>query len=86
MATITDLHRFHPEPAPVFVVSLAYDGIARGVAGPFDSESAADAWVVDLLGDDTGWTATVVPMIAPDVLPLAAERRVARRRHLQVVR
>jgi hypothetical protein len=93
MGTISDLHRFRDDDVDVddaaaipFVVSLAFDGVARGVAGPFDSESDAQGWVVDLLGDDPGWTATVVPMTAPDALPLAAERRAARRQRLHVVR
>ena len=91
MGTITDLRRFRggadvdAAPAVPFVVSLAFEGVARGVAGPFDSQHEADTWVVELLGDDPGWTATVVPMTPPDALPLAAERRAARRRRLRVV-
>ena len=92
MGTITDLHRSRgaaeadASPVMPFVVSLAFEGVARGVAGPFASQHEADAWVVELLGADAGWTATVVPMTAPDALPLAAERRAARRQHLRVVR
>lgn len=73
-------------PAPAFVVALTFDGLARGVAGPFASEAEADAWVGELLGGEEGWAALVVPMTAPDALPSAAERRAARRRHLSVVR
>lgn len=73
-------------PAPAFVVALTFEGVARGVAGPFATEADADEWVDELLGGEAGWEALVVPMTAPDALPLAAERRAARRRHLSVVR
>ena len=75
-------------PAPSFVVALTFEGVARGVAGPFTSHEEADDWVAELLGDEAGWTALVVPLTAPEALPLAAERREAQRarRHLQVVR
>lgn len=74
--------------APAFVVALTFDGIPRGVAGPFASESEADGWVVELLGGEEGWAALVVPLTSPEALPLAAERREAQRRqrHLHVVR
>ena len=75
-------------PAPSFVVALTFEGVPRGVAGPFESQDAADGWVAELLGGEPGWTALVVPLTAPESLPLAAERRAAQRerRHLHVVR
>lgn len=73
-------------PGPAFVVALTFDGVARGVAGPFATETEADEWVAELLDGEPGWEALVVPMTAPDALPLAAERRAARRRHLSLVR
>lgn len=72
--------------APAFVVALTFEGVARGVAGPFPSEAEADEWVDDLLGGERGWEALVVPLTSPEALPLASERRAATRRHLQVVR
>ena len=74
--------------APAFVVALTFEGVPRGVAGPFESHEEADGWVTDLLGGEPGWTALVVPLTAPETLPLAAERRAAerQRRHLSVVR
>ena len=80
--------RATPTPAPAFVVALTFEGVARGVAGPFASQDDADVWVADLLGDEPGWTALVVPLTAPESLPSAAERRAAQRerRHLHVVR
>ena len=88
MAMIDHPTRLRPlaAPEPTFVVALTFDGLARGVAGPFATEIDADEWVDDLLGGEEGWEALVVPMTAPDALPLAAERRAAERRHLSVVR
>ena len=88
MAMLDHPTRRRPDtaPEPSFVVALTFDGVARGVAGPFTSEAEADGWVDDLLGGEEGWAALVVPLTAPDALPLAAERRAARRSHLSVVR
>jgi hypothetical protein len=74
-----------------YVVSLAFGGVHRGLAGPFPSESEAEAWVDDLLDGEAGWSWELEPVVAPDTLPSAASRRVAKerqqgRRHLRVVR
>ena len=75
-------------PVVSFVVALTFEGVPRGVAGPFEAQDDADEWVADLLGGEAGWTALVVPLTAPETLPLAAERKEAQRhrRHLHVVR
>lgn len=90
MATINHPTRFRPAPAPAptFIVCLSFDNVAKGVAGPFTSEGDASAWVAALLGDEAGWDAAVLPLTEPGALPLAAERKEAKRRqrHLHVVR
>ncbi len=71
-----------------FVVSLHLDGRARGLAGPFPTEDEAEAWAVDLIGADRGWTWAIEPLTAPAALPLAEARqraRLARRQHLTVL-
>jgi hypothetical protein len=62
--------------------------VPKGVAGPFTSEGETESSVAALLGGVAGWDAAVLPLTAPDALPLAAERKEAKRRqrHLHVVR
>ena len=72
--------------APSFVVALLFAGVQQGLAGPFASEAAAEDWVVALLEGEAGWSWVVHPVVAPSALPLAWERRAARRRLLSAVR
>ena len=76
-------------PRPSFVVALRLDGRQRGLAGPFPTTEEAEGWVVELIGDDPGWTWSIEPVTAPAALPLAKQRaqaKLARRKHLSVVR
>jgi hypothetical protein len=74
-----------------FVVALAFGGVHRGLAGPFDREDAALAWIDDLLDGEPGWSWELEPVVSPASLPPASARRAAQerrraRRHLRVVR
>lgn len=72
--------------APSFVVALSFAGVHRGMAGPFETESAAAEWAVALVEGEADWSWVVNPVVPPSALPLAWERRAARRRLLFVVR